>query len=131
MAANPGRKLKLMRGGSAIAGLRTKGVAVAGEPIDVTTDDEEGFRTLLGEPGTKTVDISFEGITKDADLRAAILTGTSLLLDDVTIEYPNGDTLSGDFFLNSLEESGAYNEAMTFTGSLQSSGEWTYTAATP
>jgi predicted secreted protein len=30
--------------------------------------------------------------------------------------------------LTGLEESGAYNDAMTFSASLQSSGAWTYTA---
>ena len=37
--------------------------------------------------------------------------------------------MAGDFFLNSLEETGPYNEAVTFTASLQSSGVFTYTPA--
>jgi len=39
--------------------------------------------------------------------------------------------LAGDFFLTSFEETGTYNEAVTFSASLQSSGDWTYTAGTP
>lgn len=127
MASNVGRKLKLLKNDVVIAGLRTKGIAFAGEPVDITTDDDLGYRTLLGEAGQVTVDISFDGVTKDAVLRAEALSNVQLLLTDISIEYPNGDTLSGDFFLAGYEETGTYNDAVTFTGSLQSSGAWTYT----
>ena len=50
-----------------------------------------------------------------------------MMLTDITIEYPDGATLAGDFYLASVEETGAYNEAVTFSASLQSSGQWTYT----
>lgn len=129
MAAAKGRELLVKRGSSVIAGIRTKSISFNGEPIDVTTDDDSGFRTMLDDAGTYAIDMSFDGITKDNDLRGVVLVGGSLMLNDVSIEYPNGDTLSGDFFLASLEESGTYNDAITFSGSLQSSGEWTYTAA--
>lgn len=129
MPAAKGRSLLVKRGAVVIAGLRTKGVSFNGEPIDVTTDDEAGYRTLLADPGTKSIDLSIEGLTKDDDLRVAVLNGASLMLTDVTITYPDGGILAGDFFLTSLEESGSYNEAITFSGSLQSSGAWTYTPA--
>lgn len=129
MPANVGRNLILKVGATPIAGVRTKGISVAGEPIDVTTDDDGGYRTLLAEAGQKSLDISVEGVTKDSELRAAIMTGMTLTLTGLAVEYPNGDTLTGDFLLVSLEESGTYNDAVTFSGSLQSSGAWTYTAA--
>lgn len=129
MAASIGRNLKVKRGSTVIAGVRTKSGSFAGEPVDVTTDDENGFRTTLEEAGTYSFDLSVEGITKDNDIRSAALGATNLMLTDVNLEWPNGDTLTGNFFLASLEESGEYNGALTFTASLQSSGEWTYTAA--
>ena len=129
MAAAKGRELLVKRGSSVIAGIRTKGVAFNGEAIDVTTDDDSGYRTMLADAGTYSVDLSIEGITKDNDLRATVMAAGSLMLTDITIEYPNGDELSGDFFLTSLEESGTYNDAVTFSGSLQSSGTFTFTAA--
>lgn len=127
MAANVGRNLLLKTGSTVIAGVRTKGISVAGEPIDVTTDDSSGYRTLLAEAGQKSLDISVDGITTDNELRQAMLTGMTLTLAGVSIEYPNGDTITGTFLLVNLEESGTYNDAVTFTGSLQSSGAWTYT----
>lgn len=127
MAAAKGRSLLVKRGTVVIAGIRTKTISYGGEPIDVTTDDDSGFRTLLTDAAQMQIDLSVEGITKDDELRAVVMAGGSMMLTDITIEYPDGATLTGDFFLASVEESGAYNDAITFTGSLQSSGAWTYT----
>jgi predicted secreted protein len=130
MAAANGRELKVLKNNVVIAGVRTKTVAIAGAPVDITTDDDQGFRTMLGEAGTYSIDLTVEGVTKDDTLRAVILAGGSLLLTDITIEYPDGGEISGDFFLASVEDSGEYADALTFSASLQSSGAWTYTAGT-
>ena len=130
MAKKVGRKLLIKKGGTAIAAVRTKGVAWAGEPIDVTTDDDAGFRTLLSDSeGQEQIDLSVEGVMTDSILRdIALAPGTSKFLTDITLEWlDTGETISGDFKLNSYEESAPYNEAMTFTASLQSSGQWVYT----
>ena len=130
MASNLGRKLLLKVDGAVVAGLRTRGLSVNKEAIDVTTDDDDGFRKLLSEAGQVSLDMSIDGLTKDAELRAAALTSTSITLTGVTVEYPNGDSLAFDeVMMNSFEESGSYNEAISFTASLQSSGAWTYTPA--
>lgn len=127
MAANVGRNLKLEISGTAIAGVRTKSLSINREAIDITSDDDEGFRTLLAEAGQVALDISFDGITKDATLRAAIMTASDIELANLAIEYPDGGTIAGTFMLTSLEESGTYNDAVQFSGTLQSSGAWTYT----
>lgn len=133
-AAKIGREFLIKKNSTTLAGVRTKSFSFAGEPVDVTTDDDTGFRTLLAESGQEAIDISVEGLTKDVVLRGAALGSGSLMLTDVTLEFPktgtqatSGDTISGNFFLTSLEESGTYNDAMTFSASLQSSGAWTYT----
>jgi predicted secreted protein len=128
MAAANGRELKILKNSVAIAGVRTKTVAIAGEPIDITSDDDLGYRTMLGEAGTYSIDLTVEGVTKDAELRSIILTGGSLLLTDISIEYPDGSTIDGDFFLASVEDSGEFADALTFSASLQSSGAWTFNA---
>lgn len=128
MAAAKGRELLVKKGSTVLAGVRTKGVSVNGEPIDITSDDDSGYRTLLADAGTYSVDLSVEGITKDDTLVSVIMAGGSLMLSDITVEYPNGKTLSGDFFLTSVEETGTYNEAVTFSASLQSSGAFTYSS---
>ena len=129
MAADVGRNLKILQGLVVLAAVRNKSVSFAGEPIDITSDDDAGFRLLLAEEGQKSIDMSVDGVIKDAVLRGQALSGSSLMLTDVNILWPNGDTLTGDFFLASYEESGAYKDAITFTASLQSSGPYVYTAA--
>jgi predicted secreted protein len=129
MAAANGRELKVLKNNVVIAGVRTKTIAIAGAPVDITSDDDLGFRTMLGEAGTYSIDLTVEGVTKDDTLRAVILAGGSLMLTDITIEYPDGGEIAGDFFLASVEDSGEYADALTFSASLQSSGAWTYTPA--
>jgi len=129
MAEDVGRNFKLLTDTTVIAGIRTKSVSINNEIIDITTDDDSGWRTLLSTPGQKAVDISFDGVTTDTELRTAIMSTSTVELSGASIEYPNGDTLTGTFMLVNLEESGTYNDAVTFSGSLQSSGAVTYTAA--
>lgn len=129
MAASAGRELLIKKGVSVIAGVRTKTVTINGEPIDITSDDDSGFRTLLGDAGTRSIDLSVEGVTKDAVLRAIVAGSSSQLLTDISVEYPNGDTIEGDFYLVNIEESGEYQDALTFSASLQSSGPFVYTPA--
>lgn len=127
MAASSGRELLIKKGATVIAGVRTKTVTINGEPIDVTSDDDSGFRTLLTDPATRMIDLSVEGITKDDTLRAIVAGAGPQMLDDITIVYPDGAIIAGDFYLVSVEEAGEYQDAVTFTATLQSSGAFTYT----
>lgn len=128
MAKNVGRKLEIRRNGTLIAGVRTKSVTINNEAIDVTSDDDSGFRTLLDEPGQKQVDLSVEGLTSDDVLLAAAADGSSFI-DTYTITFPSGAEISGDFRFNNFEMGAEYNSAITFTAEIQSSGSFTYTAA--
>lgn len=126
------RNLVIKKGGTAIAGVRQKSVSIAGEPIDITDDQAGGWRTLDSEVGRRSIDVSIEGFvtTADSTLRDALLAGSpTLLLTDVTVTFPNGDAISGNFFLSSLEESGPENEANGFSAELLSSGAMTFTPA--
>lgn len=130
MAASIGRNLLVKKGSTVIAGVRSKTITGNGEPVDITTDDDSGYRTMLSDPATLSLDISVEGLTKDNTLRSAIMTNApSLLLTDINIQFPNGDTISGDFWFASFEEVGNHTDAVGFTATFQSSGAWTFTAA--
>ena len=128
MAAFVGRTVVLEVAGAAVAGARTKSFTIGNEPVDITSDDDSGFRTMLSVAGTKTLDMSIEGVTKDGAL-IALASGSSGLIEDVEITFPGIGTIAGDFFVASVELGAAYNEASTFSASLQSSGAYTYTAA--
>lgn len=124
-----GRKFLIKKGSAVIASVRSKTVTINGEPIDVTNDDDDGYRRLLDDPATRSVDISVEGLMDADTLRAAALGVGTLKLTDISVEWPDGATMTGDFFLTNVEETGAHNDAAQFSASFQSSGQWTYTAA--
>lgn len=113
-----------------VAGVRTKSVTVNSEPVDITDDDSSGYRELLAEPGQDAVDLSVSGMTEDDTWRGKILTSPgSKTLESMEIEYPDGGTLTGSFYITSYAETGEYNGAVTFEMELQSSGSVTFSAA--
>ncbi len=128
MSALVGRKVIVKKGvGNVIvAAGRTKSLTINAEPIDITTDDDLGVRTLLEtDVGQKSIDMSFEGITKDGTFIAAITSST--LADEYDIEITGIGTITGRFFLASVAINAAYNEAVTFSAEFQSTGAFTYT----
>jgi len=134
MAEASGRDLllKIDTGGgyTTVASIQSKSISINNEPIDITTDDSDAWRTLLAEPGARSIDLSFSGILKDDELLALISAGTSsIALQDIQLTYPDTATHTGDFFLNSYSITGEYNGAVTFEGSLQSTGEIVYAGA--
>lgn len=130
MAANSGRKLLIKRDGVVLAGVRTKAVNINREPVDITNDDDDGWRGLLAEPGEKQIDLTVGGVTKDDTLRAVAFTDPAIF-EDMTLEYPDGSSIEGDFYISAYNESGDYNDAITFEATFQSSGIITYTPASP
>lgn len=128
------RDLLINKDATRLMGINSKSIAVAKEPIDITTDEDNGYRLLLDVAGTKTLDISFSGVTKDTVMRGIIMTEGGQLLTDIEVEFPAegaqvaGDKITGDFFFNGFTENGGGSDgAIEFDGTLQSSGEWTYT----
>lgn len=129
MAKAPGRQLTIDRNGTKIAAVQSKSITLNNEPIDVTSDDDTGFRTLLEESATRQLDLSVEGVTADDTLITAAAQG-STLIETYTVNLPSGATISGDFRFNSLELGAPVSEAITFTAEIQSTGEFTFSAAT-
>lgn len=128
MTAFVGRKATITKGATPIAAIRTRTVSINNEPVDITSDDDNGFRTLLQDPGTKTLDLSIEGVAKDATLLTSVMSTTDII-ETLSILFPTIGTIAGDFVVASFEVAAPYNEAATFTASLQSSGAFTFTAA--
>jgi TP901-1 family phage major tail protein len=129
MSAQVGRKILLKRDGTVLAGVRTKSVAINREAIDITNDDDIGFRNLLAEPGERQVDLTVSGITVNSILRDASFEDPAVL-EDLSLEYPDGSKIEGDFFLASYTENAEYNDAVSFDATLNSAGVIAYTEAT-
>lgn len=126
MAAYTGRSVAFTWNAAAILGVREKGVALNGEPIDITSDESVGWRTLLDVSAQDEVTVSLSGVTKDRTLKVDWHAKTRTR--QVVLTYPNGDTLSGQFYLSSYKEGTPYNEAITFEAELVSTGPVTYVA---
>lgn len=129
-----GRKVLLKKAGTVIAGVRTKTLSWSGESIDLTSGENDGVRLLEAASGQEQIDISMEGVMKEETFRELVLGSASKMLTDITLEFPILDpanavaaTLSGDFRISSFEEGAPYNDATTFSATLESSGAWTYT----
>lgn len=128
MTAFVGRKALFKKGLTTVAAVRTRSMTLGNEVVDITSDDDNGFRTLLAEPGNKTLDLTVEGVFKDATMLTVAMS-TSDILEAFSILFPTIGTIAGDFVVTSFEAGAAYNEAGTFSCSLQSSGTFTFTPA--
>jgi predicted secreted protein len=119
MAKQLGRKVTIKIGGVAIAAARTKNLTINNEPVNVTTDGDDGIQTLLNEAGEKAVSVSVEGLGDQTALVDVAL-GDDLI---EAIEFDYGTfSITGDFFQASYQEGMPYNDAITFTAEYQSTG---------
>ncbi len=122
-----GRNLKLTWDGTVIAGTRTRGFTVTNDHVDVTSDDDNGYRTLLATPGLRGIEATVGGVTKNqillAEMMKANITGEPLTIDLPTTT----GTIVGTFFVTSYEETGEHDGAAEFSATFMSSGIFTYT----
>ena len=124
MTAKIGREITLTWNGMDEFGVREKGISLAGEPIDISSDDSAGVRVLHDTDGESMVNISISGVTKKNVLRKDWFEGNRTRA--VVVTFDTGETLTGNFRLVSYQDTGPYKEASTFEAELQSTGAWTY-----
>lgn len=119
-----GRTIIVRQGGQVIAGIRTKTLNFEGEPIDVTSDENDGWRTLLSVYGTRGITASVEGVVKSHQLKIAAL--SQAVMSELTLTWPDGFEVIADFALANYTETGAYDDGATFSCEFRSSGEIAY-----
>lgn len=124
-----GRAIDFTWDGDPILGVRTKTLALNGSAVDVTSDESNGWRKLLDLSGEDTVDITLAGVTKDTVLMDAWFASPDERTKNVSIEYPDGRTITGSFRLVTYTDTGPYKDATTFSATIQSTGPITYTPA--
>lgn len=126
MSANAGREVDFLWNGLPLLGVREKNIAFNGEPINVTSDEDQGWRTLIPDVANENqIDITLSGVTKDTRLKTDWFAMTRTRTASFT--YPNGDVITGTFMISAFSEGVPYNDAITFECTLQSTGEVTYT----
>lgn len=130
MAKETGRNLIIQKNNVTIASCRSKSFKWNGEPVDVTDDDNAGVRELLSSFGTESIELSVEGVANTATLRDIAMTrATTKMLTDITVDRVGGTmSLSGNFLLVSYEEKATSDGPIEFSATLQSSGNWSFTA---
>ena len=131
MAKASGRLCVIKKNNVTIAGGKTVGFTVNGSPVDVQDQGDSGFQTLLAGVITgQSIELTIEGYEEDQVLRDLALGAASgRFLTDITFEAPNGDELSGNFFLSAYSETGEFEDGSTFSAAFTSDGAWTFTAA--
>lgn len=130
MANAAGRNFVVKKSTTTIASVRSKSVTWNGTPIDTTNDDDDGATSFLADEfANTTLEISVEGLTDDDVFSDAtfVATNSSKHFSDLTLERPNGDVISGTFILTNYVETGAYEDAVTFTATLVRNGIHTWT----
>jgi len=130
MAVQKGSSLLVKVGNAAspevfttVAGLRDTSISINAETIDVTNKDSARVRTLLADAGIKSFSISGSGVFTDGASEQTILTNFSATTFlNYQFIIPSFNTFTGSFQVTSLEYSGTYNDAVTYTMSFESAG---------
>lgn len=134
MAGFNGRELTIDYDSTTLVGIRTRGLSISADAVDVTTDDDTGERTLLPDPGMRSAEISVAGITSDEVLIAEMLSGISgRTLNNAVVNLPSALTTPGTVtfaaFVSTFEITGEHDGAVEFTATLMSAGAITYVAS--
>ena len=132
MAGFNGRGLTIDWDSVTLVGVQAKGVSNTNTLVDVTTDDDNGWRTLLADPGMKAVDITVSGVASDEVLLAEFY-NASVTGETLDVNLPSSlavpGSLSGTFMLASFNQDANHDGSYNFEAQFQSSGAVTYTAS--
>lgn len=137
MVAQTGRtalvKLDNTGGGSyqTVGGVRTRALKINSEAVDVTNSDSTNqWRELLAAAGVKSVEISASGVfTDDTYINQVVAYAKDCTIRNWQFIHSAIGTFQGAFQVTDFELGAEYNGAVTFSFTLQSAGEITFTQA--
>jgi TP901-1 family phage major tail protein len=114
-----------------VAGLRSRGIAINAEAVDITHAESAGrWRELLEGAGAKSARLSGSGIFKDAasdaTVRSYVFNGT---IRRWQVVVPDFGTIEGPFQITSFELTGRHDAEVAFELSLESAGELSFATA--
>ena len=135
MAGFNGRKLTLDWDAVTLVGVKTRGFTITNDHVDVTTDDDAGWRKLLADPGLRSIEATVGGITSDEILVNEMLKA-SITGEPLDILLPTGTAagvstpgkLAGTFMVSSFEQTGESDGGVEFSATFMSDGAIAYTA---
>lgn len=110
-----------------VGGLRSTSISLNDETVDVTNKDSSGYRELLANGGIKSATISGSGVFTDAASEATLKTAYgSADLYNFQVVIPDFGDFEGKFQVTTLEYAGEHNGEVTYSVTLESSGEFTF-----
>lgn len=114
-----------------VAGIKTNGVTINNEPVDITNAGSGGFKEWLPDGGVQSVSINADGVVNDA---AAFKTMLAQAFDRTSVrykvEFAGSGVIAAEFVLTSFQVTGTYNDAQTFSAQMESDGTVTLTDPT-
>lgn len=112
------------------AGMRSTGLTLNAEAVDVTDKGDTPWRQILDGAGINSMSLSLSGVFTDStvleDMLGYCMAGT---LHNYRLTSGLGDKFTGSFKITSLERNGEYNGAEQYSMTLESAGTVIYTAA--
>jgi predicted secreted protein len=127
MSEHIGREVKVYKGATQVLGLQEKGISHAGELIDLTNSDDDGYARMHSKYGRKQITVSLSGLPTNDTIKNAWMAED--ILGPYRIVYPSGAEVNGDFALRNFDETEPFEGAATCSFELQSSGPWVWTPA--
>lgn len=131
MTAKAGRQVLLQIADgtefTTIAALTSKGLSINKNPIDITSDDDSGWRTLLADlDGDRSVDIDCEGVLKTNQVGLLAESDADI---ELRFDVPGIRRYQGTFKITAYKTEGETGDKVTFTASFQSSGAVAFSAS--
>jgi TP901-1 family phage major tail protein len=138
MAAQAGKNVLLKldtSGGSpqtyvTLTGQRVTNITVAGQTVDITSKDDNGWQQVLDQGGVRRLSVDVSGIFKDAAVDEVL---RQAAFDNEIVwwqfAFPNGDTMEFQGKPENFQIGGEYDGAQTYSFTLQGHGTPLYTAA--
>ena len=112
-----------------IGGLRSTSITINDEAVDISNKDSSS-RQLLPQGGILSMSVSASGVftdtTSEQTLRSKLHQTT---FESYNIIVPDLGTYAGQFMIASLEYAGEFNGEVTYSITLESSGDITFTSA--
>lgn len=131
-AGKNGRAVTVKWDAVTLVGVRSRSAGITAEYVDVTTDDDAGWRKLLSDPAVRSVEVTVSGIASSEVLLAAIL-NANVTGETIDIALPSSLTtpgkISGTFLVSAYEMSGDHDGAAEFSATFMSDGAVTYAAS--
>lgn len=109
-----------------LAGVMESTVTINNELIDITSNDDSGWTTLMSLPGVRNVSLSGTGVAKDNSLLSKAMSASSIS-GTGTVTLAHGGTLTGTWAISEVELSASHDEYVEFSATLESSGAVAYT----